>query len=286
MGGDSKRRTRKELDVQSSLSVVALQAGMSTCQGLERGTKGLCDHFELIFVLEGTLPIREEEQEFEVRVGQSLLLWPGWWSWSTAHHSPDLCFLWLHFRVKRGSPIEQSVNGEQALCVPQYTTVSRPNCLEYLFRRYLDDQESGRPFPAFANVLAWLMLGEVADPRPEFDTKRSGADVACRALTYIHAHCHQPLTASKIADQLGYNPEYLNRVFHQAYHRTLTEEIHQARMAKARRLLLNSGMCASEIGRACGFTDIKYFFRLFRRYEGNTPTAFRRLHAQGQNRSE
>ncbi len=39
-------------------------------------------------------------------------------------------------------------------------------------------------------------------------------------------------------------------------------------------------MNVSKIAHACGFTDISYFFRLFKRYEGMTAMAFRRLNAQ------
>ena len=91
-----------------------------------------------------------------------------------------------------------------------------------------------------------------------------------------------PLTVSRIADELGYNPEYLNRVFHQVYHHTLTQEIHRSRIGYARYLLLYSSMNVNQIARACGFTDISYFFRLFKRYEGMTAMTFRRLNAQAQ----
>jgi AraC-like DNA-binding protein len=276
------RQVEEALEVQNSLAIRALSAGMSIGNGNERRLNNVHDYFELIFVRKGVLAIWEEEWSLEVTAGQSLLLWPHRCYWSTQHHLPELCFFWLRFRVKDVSRMELSMNGEQTLCVPQYANVNRAGYLESLFRRYLDDQDAGCLLPPCANVLAWLMLAEVADLRTEAETGRSGANAAKRALACIHSHCHLPLTASEIADELGYDRAYLSRVFHQTYHRTLTEEIHRSRLTRVRELLLDGEMSVNEIARACGFTDIKYFFRLFRRYEGTTPKAFRSLNGQAR----
>jgi AraC-like DNA-binding protein len=45
-------------------------------------------------------------------------------------------------------------------------------------------------------------------------------------------------------------------------------------------MLIESNRNVEEISRACGFTDVRYFRRLFKRHEGMTPLAFRRLYAQ------
>jgi AraC-like DNA-binding protein len=45
-------------------------------------------------------------------------------------------------------------------------------------------------------------------------------------------------------------------------------------------MLIESDHNVEEISRACGFKDVGYFRRLFKRHEGMTPLAFRRLYAQ------
>lgn len=268
------------LEVCGESPIQAFLAGTLASRGSERYPDGVSDHFTLLFVREGMLPIQEEEQAFEVAAGQSLLLFPGRRRCGPADFSPDLCSYWLHFTVRKVSLKRSPPSVDQILSVPQHTVVSRPDYLECLFRRYLNDQESGRLLPYRAGLLAWILLCEIAEQRPVQDTDRTAAVLAGRALAYIRSHLHLPLTGSKIAHELGYNPEYLSRVFHQTYHRSLTEEIHQSRIAHARYLLLHRDMNANEIARACGFKDIGYFFRLFRRYEGVSPMAFRRLNAQ------
>ena len=99
-------------------------------------------------------------------------------------------------------------------------------------------------------------------------------------MQFIRSHLNVPLTASKIGAELGYHPEYLNRVFHHHYHHTLTHEIHLSRIGYARHLLLNSSKSIHEIALECGFQDTNYFTRLFKRYEGMTAMGYRRIHAQ------
>jgi AraC-like DNA-binding protein len=88
------------------------------------------------------------------------------------------------------------------------------------------------------------------------------------------------LTTSEIAVHVGCNPQYLSRVYRRVYHMTVTEGIHQARLEYARRLLIDTNRSIKEIAFVCGFTDPRYFYRLFQRREGMTALAFRRLNTR------
>lgn len=268
------------LSLDGQMPIEAFGGGLVISRGDGRHIDRVCNHFDLIFVREGTLPIQEEQQAFLVESGQTLLLWPGRRHWGMADYPADLRFYWLHFTIAAAVPGKETAFNAQPLDVPQYTNVQRPEFLEVLFRRYLDDQETGRLRQPYASVLAWLMLCEIADQRPVSATERTAAAVAGRALIHIRSHLHLPLTTSQVATELGYNPDYLNRAFQQTYRHTLTQEIHRSRLGYARYLLLTSHKNVAEIATACGFTDTRYFSRLFKRYEGMTPMQFRRLHAQ------
>jgi YesN/AraC family two-component response regulator len=56
--------------------------------------------------------------------------------------------------------------------------------------------------------------------------------LAERARTHISTHFDAPLSASSIEKALGYNPDYLGRVFRHVHGHTLTEAVHRARSAR------------------------------------------------------
>ncbi|BCM93345.1 hypothetical protein IAD21_05236 [Abditibacteriota bacterium] len=266
-----------ELELSGNLPINVFSGGLRIARESGRHLDRVLDFFVLIFIKEGTLPIQEEQQAFEVKAGQSLILWPGRRHFGTANFSLDLRLYWLHFMLTE--PLARSEN-EQHLSVPQYANVSRPEVLEALFRRLLDDYATGRMLPSYASLLMGLMLHEIADSRPVSRESRTAAAAAGRAQAYIRSHLNTPLTVAQIAEDLNYNPDYLNRVFQQAYHHTLTQEIHRSRIGYARHLLLYSTMNITEVAFASGFTNFSTFNRVFKHYEGISASTFRRLNAQ------
>ena len=60
----------------------------------------------------------------------------------------------------------------------------------------------------------------------------------------------------------------------------MIQAIHQRRMRNAKRLLAEGHESIEEVARRCGFDDCGYFRRIFKRTEGMTPVAFRRLHVR------
>lgn len=227
---------------------------------------------ELILVRQGQLEMWEEQREFSLREGQTLHLWPQRWHGGIGALPKGLEFYWIHFEIAPA--------GENSILVnmPQVQRLSRPDKLESLFRLFLDGQEAGDLEPHSADLLTLLMLYEVSQPqKADCDTTNALAE---RAKNYIHLYYDQPVTPSKVAEALGYNPDYLGRIFREVYHCTLTEEIHRRRVKKACAYLLNSDMPIEEIATACGFTDAGYFRRIFRRYKHTTPIRYRNSNAR------
>ena len=232
--------------------------------------------YEMIFVRAGVLEIAEEDHPYSVHADQTLLLLPDRWHYGTKEYASDLLFYWVHFTLEGPSQIVTSVTQPvpEMFQIPQFTTVSRPDYLAELFRRYIDDDTWGKQDPISASLLVQLMLSEVQRPAPV----RSASVLAARADSFIRTSFHLPLSASIAADHVGCNPRYLSRVYSQSYGCTLTESIQRTRIEYACRLLLGSDLKVGEIALACGMGDANYFHQLFKRLKGLTPTAFRRLH--------
>jgi AraC-like DNA-binding protein len=79
----------------------------------------------------------------------------------------------------------------------------------------------------------------------------------------------------RCAKALGYSVGGLQRALaeQQQSFRQLHDEVRRLR-AQA---LLDGGMAIREVARACGFAELSPFYRAFRRWQGNTPQAYRGL---------
>ncbi len=81
------------------------------------------------------------------------------------------------------------------------------------------------------------------------------------------------LSVRRLAEHSGCTPDYLSHVFSRATGEHLAGFIVRQRLARAARLLAESGMAGKEIAWACGFATQSYFSRSFRTHYGLSPKA-------------
>jgi AraC-like DNA-binding protein len=276
-------RPRLTLNTRSSLRPCG--AGLFVSRGEASHPIRTIDSHELIFVREGTLGMFEAERRFSLHAGQTLLLFPGREHGGAEPYPKDLRFYWVHFQLENGG--RRRSDTRDTVTVPQVASVARPDRLAELFHRYLDDQESAALTPLSGRLLIMQMMCEAAmTPAAPGEAPSAGALLASRADQYVRHRFHEPLTTALVARRLRCNPDYLGRAFRAAYGKTLTHLIHERRVHHARKLLLESNLNVGEISRECGFDDAGYFRRVFKRQEGMTPLAYRRLYARAHVNTE
>ncbi|MDT6979252.1 AraC family transcriptional regulator [Levilactobacillus zymae] len=94
---------------------------------------------------------------------------------------------------------------------------------------------------------------------------------------YITDHIHERLVISKIAQKFEITPEYLTSLFRKNEHITAIKYIHFLKISGAKDLLIRTTMSVKQVALYFGFTNIKYFYRLFKKETGITPSEYRQL---------
>ena len=98
-------------------------------------------------------------------------------------------------------------------------------------------------------------------------------DALKTAVTYIREHLSEPITMDTLKQLTGLSDNSLLRRFKRAFGRSVIDTILVLRCTEARRLL-EKGSSVAEAARACGFENVSYFTRTFKRYYEAPPSSY------------
>lgn len=98
-----------------------------------------------------------------------------------------------------------------------------------------------------------------------------------RAINYIREHYQEGLTQEEVASVLEITPEYLSTLFNREMGVNFSVFLKQFRMSHAKRLLKGTDMKVYEIANAIGYSDPKYFQRVFKEEIGVSPGEYRQM---------
>ena len=91
------------------------------------------------------------------------------------------------------------------------------------------------------------------------------------ALEYIEANYQRQITLDDLAHIVGLSSKYFCRYFRLITNRTPVDYLNYYRIERACYLLYQQQNTVTEIAYDCGFNDISYFIRCFKKYKGVTP---------------
>lgn len=260
------------------------------------------DSFVLLLVTEGVLHITQGDKAHEIKADEFILLFP-----NTLHfgHKPCegyLSYYWTHFYPRDPNPdiltreellshptvVEQSDDVASTaspwhFIVPECGKLSAHKRSHLLFVQLLDFAKRGNYTQTWRchYALSLLLLevsseayqaGQILNP----DIPVWVFDI----MEWIRTHYDQQLTVASIAQQFDYHPTYLTNVFKKHTGVTVLSYLNQTRITASKNLLTDRRLYIYEIAYMCGFSDVKYFMKLFRRYEGITPSQYRKAFHQ------
>ena len=98
-----------------------------------------------------------------------------------------------------------------------------------------------------------------------------------KAISYIRMHYAENISLEEIADMLDLTPEYLSALFNREVGVNFTAFLRDFRLSHAKRLLKGTDKKVYEIAQEVGYSDSKYFNRVFKENVGVSPREFRQM---------
>lgn len=144
-----------------------------------------------------------------------------------------------------------------------------------IFSSYSDGYRSIYRFTGVDQIIEWLIilrdgLCEVLKSK----RKTYKAHVITNVQKYINSHVSERLSLHEVAGVFGLSPNYLSILFKKNCRIGFSEYISQARITKAKSLLLEQDMKIYEAADRLGFESAFYFSKVFKKVEGISPREY------------
>ncbi len=101
-----------------------------------------------------------------------------------------------------------------------------------------------------------------------------------KAIEYIHLNFKNELSLQIISDELGVTPNYLGRIFLHDTGVFFNTYLNQVRLRYVCSLLLFSNISVKEIAIMSGYSSVEYFFYVFKKHIGTTPSEYRKRNSK------
>lgn len=98
-----------------------------------------------------------------------------------------------------------------------------------------------------------------------------------RVKAYLDEHYGEKLSLESVAREFYVDKFYLARLFKEQYGNTLVAYLQQVRITHAKHQLRFTQKSIEEIGLECGIGELSYFSRVFKKLEGVSPSAYRKM---------
>ncbi len=131
--------------------------------------------------------------------------------------------------------------------------------------------------PVHATVVRYEVLGILCTLTQNYSTKigehglPASEEWVKKVLVYIRARLTESFTLAEVAAYVGVSPYYLSRQFKKLTGKTIFEMLNLLRCTKARSLI-EQGHRVSEAALSCGFDNLSYFTRTFKKHFGVCPS--------------
>jgi AraC-like DNA-binding protein len=174
-----------------------------------------------------------------------------------------------HVVSRRGG--EEEVSAEKA-SVPRSFGSPAQKTLDAILETIRYDRSS-RAIAHLVNGLLICIANELNNPRDEHmgRAQKLFQDIC----TYIQHNYHEPLTRDSVAAKYRISPNHVSRVFNSEGHTRFTDYLTTVRVDRAKFLLQRYPLTVNEVAVRCGFSEVGYFCRVFKRVTSQTPSEFR-----------
>ena len=108
------------------------------------------------------------------------------------------------------------------------------------------------------------------------DTLTLGIKYIRKAVSFLRKNYNRDLSAKMIADAAGVSQNYLNNLFREKFHMTISQYVNYYRVFKAKMLIEKDNFSSSQIASEVGYKNKQNFNKNFLKFTNMTPREYRK----------
>lgn len=243
--------------------------------------------YELILVLSGTLTLSLDTVTYLLEQGDIVLIPDGILHGGTPHNCVYECLVFDFARFLQGNSGGRKAHSEALNTAAQqahfFKAGSNAACILNTLFETMEKEQPGYEF--FTTGLLWQLMGLLVQTRLQPQTAQTAPDgqpgrekrteQMKKVLRRIRRDYAEPLALDDLAAEAGMAPKYFCRAFRQITGRTPIDYLNYYRVECAGERLCVTDERITDVALSCGFNDLSYFTRAFRKYKGVSAKKFR-----------
>lgn len=186
---------------------------------------------------------------------------------------PDVTVTDLHMPERDGFDLIEEA-GEKGLC-ERFIILTGYEYFEYARRALRAGVVDYLMKPVDKEEIVEL-LKRIAEELPHERDSGSCAAHAQRIMAYMDKHYMQDLSLEHLAGLMDLHPHYISRLFKKETGDNFVNYLNGLRIREAKRLLIqHQHLTVQAVGQRVGFESNHYFSKVFKKFTGVTPGAYR-----------
>ena len=239
----------------------------------------LRDGFHLHVVRSGKGILRIAGEERQIREGQMFILKDGEEAYYRSDEEEPWSYCWVTYNGSDARRITEEIGFREGIYILD-TSIPAEGFFETVRRMHLRPEMNriNELYQKGIMIEYLAMAMEAGGHGAEADEKRRHRpteEYMERAASFIHYN-YRTIEVKDLVRFIGFSRGYLTTAFKRVYGISVQEYLLRVRMQKAKELLKATELQIQEIGARVGYEDQLNFSRIFRKYEGISPSEYRR----------
>lgn len=255
----------------NNIRVQYLTGSYTKCMDIWRFNNVTPAYNKFYYIVDGECYIKIDNKEYYATKGQMFLL--PFNSTQTYYHFSKhyVSKHWVHCTFSTGDR-----DLTELLDLPHYIEIDAPKRIKDLFikiNELANDKKVQSKLLQKAYLLELFSYYIEKASTQDYNSYRDNR--ISIVLEYIEENLSKEITVTELSELLHFHPNYFINYFRTMTNQTPIDYINNARIDKAKRLLLDDNITIKEVADQVGFNNSYYFSRIFKKKTGMSPRDYR-----------